>query len=68
MLLGYTDPEWGLKEAIRKQVAREDQVAWAQGEEPEFAPPPPLSSTKWNPTAKYVFGRGIIRFAHSLMP
>jgi len=27
-----------------------------------------VKSGKWDETSKYVFGRGIIRFAHSLLP
>ena len=41
------DPTWSLTEALKKQVAREDLIAWALKEDAPFKAIPPMKAEKW---------------------
>ncbi len=62
--------DWTIQDAIAERVRQEDLVRWAQRPDPvvpEEVLKKELPSQVWSPTAKYAFGNGIIRFAHSII-
>jgi hypothetical protein len=59
---------WSVQQAIEERVRQEDLVMWAQKSAPAIVNKPLLPKQEWSETAKFVFGRSIIKFVHSVMP
>jgi hypothetical protein len=57
--LGYADPKWSLREAVRKQIELEDRVAWARSsdEVPKYVYK--KERLHLGETASHVFGSAV---------
>lgn len=66
-----TDPTFSIQECIRKQVEREDLLAWALREDPEIPEAVmrvEIPSQVWRPAVQLAFGSGVFKLIHSMMP
>lgn len=64
------DPTFSLQDAIRKQVEREDIVAWARRDIPLKAlvsPLPRNDMRTWHPAALHTFAKQAIKRSISIM-
>jgi hypothetical protein len=64
----FNHADWSVQEEIRKRVERESWIEWAQKAAPEVENNYKPQSFELSETAKYVFGKGISKFVHSVMP
>jgi hypothetical protein len=57
--IGYVDPAWSTKAAIKEKIQRDDEITWSKRRVPKLNPANKPHKFELTETAKFVFGSAI---------